>query len=63
MAILNGWQAIADYLKVSIGTAKHYAQKQGLPIRKRGYAILATTRSVDLWIEGRWPPEDSGTEE
>ena len=55
MAILNGWQAIAEYLKVSAKTAKRYAKEHGLPVRQEGGAILASERSLTLWVEGEWP--------
>lgn len=54
MPILNSWPEIAGFLKVSVNTAKDYAERRGLPVRREGGAVLASRRALILWVEGTW---------
>lgn len=55
--LLNGWKQIAKYLDCSTRQALRYKKEQGLPILSlakgvRKGPILASKRSLDLWLKG-----------
>jgi tetratricopeptide (TPR) repeat protein len=53
---LDGWKAIAGYVKRDRSTAIRWAQKNGLPVRRiqdaPGGAVFAYKRELDAWLSG-----------
>lgn len=49
---LDGWKAIAAYLRLSVRQAQRLAKTAGLPVHHRGgtRAVYAETGELDLWI-------------
>ena len=55
--ILTSWQEIADYLGVSLNTAKSWDEKDPMPIKRPGRGMLITSRAMlQAWIES---PQDA----
>ncbi len=48
---LIGWQAIADYLEISLTTARDYHDEFGMPvIRVTGPRVWTTPQALDTWV-------------
>jgi len=52
---LRSWREIAEYLKVSVRTAKRWREKFGLPVRftqeRQGGEIYAIADEIDQWLK------------
>jgi hypothetical protein len=48
---LRGWRRIADYLNVSVPTAKKYTRELGLPISMLGGSVFSSEEKIDVWKE------------
>jgi hypothetical protein len=67
--VLNSWKEIAEFLEVSVKTAKEYRKKRGLPVTKprvrpdgkvvSNGRVMATTQNILKWINQRtfWPDD------
>lgn len=53
---LEGWKAIAGYLKVSVRTAQNFEKEHGLPVRRKlgiKAPVYALVPEVDEWVAQR----------
>ena len=52
--MLTGWKAVSTFLDVSPRTAKKYAAKHGMPIRRLpGGMVTILSSDLIAWIEHR----------
>jgi hypothetical protein len=64
--ILRTWGEIADYLGVSIKTARRYRERNQLPVYKldEKKPVYAFTEELDLWLRnwrGEYPGDKQAT--
>lgn len=55
---LTGWKKIADYLDMSIRTAKEY-HKKGMPVYKKLGSVQAKPKEIDEFIKGSNLPKSA----
>lgn len=48
--VLHGWDEIAAYLRVSLGSATCYYKKRGLPVGYIGRHPVTSTALLDRWL-------------
>jgi hypothetical protein len=49
---LHGWDAIADYLGVSVRSARRYAAEDRMPVFWFKTRVRARKEDLDRWFEG-----------
>lgn len=49
--ILYGWKEISSYIGCSTQTAKLYAKKEKLPVKKISGRVLLSKAMVEKWLE------------
>lgn len=48
------WEEIADYLRISVPTAKRWGKKKGLPVKRPGGGVVrAFPDDLDRWQRGQ----------
>src|ERR1700693_595742 len=50
---LEGWKAIAGYLRKDVRTSQRWEEQEGLPIHREGVNVFAYTDEIDQWREAR----------
>lgn len=49
---LTGWKRIAEYMGVSVVTARRWYYKRGLPVKVSDLSVIAFKHELEAWAQG-----------
>lgn len=49
--VLYGWKEIANYIGCTTPTARRYAKRKQLPVKKIGSRVMISRIMVEKWVE------------